>query len=200
MKSAETFFGWAACGSVWTIDDGYDYPRFDWQNIPGKVITGPTYGGGTGTAEDPYLIYTAEQLNAIGLSFCDWDKHFKLMADINLSAFDGEDGRPVFNVIGSGLWDDFAGRWDSFAGVFDGNYHTVSCLTLAGQDYLGMFGRLERGAEVRNLGIVDVNIVGSGSFVGALAGQSHGDLTRCYSSGTVHGDWSVGGLVGASFG
>ncbi len=42
--------------------------------------------------------------------------------------------------------------------------------------------------------------MGSGSFVGALAGESHGDLTGCYSSGTVRGDWSVGGLVGASFG
>ena len=44
------------------------------------------------------------------------------------------------------------------------------------------------------------NRIGSGSFVGALAGQSEGDLTCCYSTGTVHGDRSVGGLVGASFG
>jgi len=200
MQSAETFLGWGGCDSIWTIDEGYDYPRFAWENIPGKVITGPTYGGGTGTAENPYLIYTAEQLNIIGLSICDLDKHFKLMADIDLSAFDGKDGLPVFNVIGSGLWDPFTRQWDAFTGVFDGNDHTISYLTLTGEDNLGMFGRLERGAQVRNLGIVDVNILGSGSFVGALAGESEGDLTRCYSSGIVRGDWSVGGLVGASFG
>ncbi len=44
------------------------------------------YGGGSGTSENPYLIYTAEQMNEIGLNEADWDKHFKLMADINLAA------------------------------------------------------------------------------------------------------------------
>ena len=43
------------------------------------------YGGGEGTAQEPYLIYTAEQMNTIGLHREDWDKHFKLMADIDLS-------------------------------------------------------------------------------------------------------------------
>jgi hypothetical protein len=54
------------------------------------------YGGGTGTAEDPYLIYTAEQMNTIGLNKEDWDKHFKLMADLDLSAYKGSS----FNRIG----------------------------------------------------------------------------------------------------
>ena len=45
------------------------------------------YGGGTGEPNDPYLIYTAEHLNAIGAEPNDWDKHFKLMADINLSGY-----------------------------------------------------------------------------------------------------------------
>jgi len=35
------------------------------------------YGGGSGTAEDPYLIYTAEQMNSIGLYYEDSDKYFK---------------------------------------------------------------------------------------------------------------------------
>ncbi len=34
------------------------------------------YAGGSGTAEDPYLIATAEQMNAVGLNPEDWDKHF----------------------------------------------------------------------------------------------------------------------------
>ena len=45
------------------------------------------YGGGSGTAEDPYLIYTAEQLNEVGANQDDWDKHFKLMADVDLSGY-----------------------------------------------------------------------------------------------------------------
>ena len=32
------------------------------------------YGGGTGEPNDPYLIYTAEQMNTIGAEPNDWDK------------------------------------------------------------------------------------------------------------------------------
>ena len=54
------------------------------------------YGGGTGQPDDPYLIYTAEQMNEIGSNPNDWDKHFKLMADIDLGRYQGTD----FNIIG----------------------------------------------------------------------------------------------------
>ena len=47
------------------------------------------YGGGAGTPDDPYLVYAAEQMYAIGLDPNDWDKHFKLMADLDLSAYKG---------------------------------------------------------------------------------------------------------------
>ena len=55
------------------------------------------YGGGTGEINDPYLIYSAEQMNAIGAEPNDWDKHFKLMADINLKGF----GDSSFHLIGT---------------------------------------------------------------------------------------------------
>jgi len=54
------------------------------------------YGGGSGTEEDPYLIYTAEHLNQIGWNDSDLDEHFLLMADINLSEYQ----RREFNIIG----------------------------------------------------------------------------------------------------
>jgi hypothetical protein len=191
MQTAGTFISWGACGSLWTIDESHDHPRLAWENMPGESILGPAYGGGAGTAEDPYLINTAEQLNMIGQNYCHWDKHFKLMADVNLSALDGKDGRPAFNVIGTD-------RWDAFSGVFDGNGHTISHLTLTGEDNVGMFGELGLWATVMDLGVVDVNIIGSGTCVGALVGKNYGDLIRCYSSGTVKGNKSVGGLAGAS--
>ena len=68
------------------------------------------YGGGGGTAQDPYSIYTAEQMNAIGAEPNDWDKHFKLMADIDLSQFTGAE----FNIIGTAA--------DPFTGYFNGNF------------------------------------------------------------------------------
>jgi hypothetical protein len=44
------------------------------------------YGGGTGEPNDPYLIYTTEQMNTISIDPNDWDKHLRLMADIDLDS------------------------------------------------------------------------------------------------------------------
>ena len=54
------------------------------------------YGGGTGEPNDPYLIFDADQMNTIGIDPNDWDKHFKLMDDIDLSVYTGTS----FNMIG----------------------------------------------------------------------------------------------------
>lgn len=64
------------------------------------AVTQRKYGGGTGEPNDPYLIYTAEQMNAIGAKPNDWDKHFKLMADIDLIGT----GNNVGSLVGC-LWD-----------------------------------------------------------------------------------------------
>ena len=92
------------------------------QNCYGE-LTQAQYGGGSGAAHDPYLIYTAEQMNTIGAEPNDWDKHFKLIADIDLSAYTGTS----FNIIGI--------DWNKpFTGVFDGNGHTIRCFP-AHRDY-----------------------------------------------------------------
>ena len=155
------------------------------------------YGGGTGTPNDPYLIYTAEQLNEIGLHEEDWDKHFKLMADIDLAGFSYS--KPIIASVKHKLiW----GYLDTaFTGVFDGNGHTISNLTIEGVSYVGLFGQLQSGAEVRDLGIVDVNVSGSYSYVGSLVGHNwSGNVIHCYSVGKVSGERCVGGLVGYNCG
>lgn len=207
MQKASTFLGagWDFAGEtangtedVWWIDEGKDYPHLSWETYHGK------YGGGSGTEDDPYLIRTAEQMNDIGVNPGDWRKHFKLAADIDLSGFDGKNGRPAFNLIGpdpdpsTWYFDQYA---VGFSGVFDGDGHTISHLTIAGQQsYLGLFCYLDFGAEVRNLGILDVELNTEGRMggVGALAGYTLGALvSRCYSTGVVTSRGTpVGGLVG----
>ncbi|MHC4324109.1 MAG: GLUG motif-containing protein, partial [Planctomycetota bacterium] len=155
------------------------------------------YAGGTGEPNNPYQIATAENLIALGEIPEDYDKHFILTADIDLDP--NLRGRKVFDkaVIAPDINDvelEFQGI--PYAGIFDGNGHTISHLTIQGLYYLGLFGQLESGAKVRNLGVVDVNIVGSGSYVGGLAGENSGEIFVCYSTGVVHGGRSVGGLVG----
>jgi len=100
------------------------------------------YSGGTGELNDPYLIYTAEQMNTIGIDPNDWDKHFKLMADIDLSAFSGTD----FNLIGE--------SYESpFNGLFDGNGHTIYYFTFADPSGrgIGLISHLGTSGCVRNL-------------------------------------------------
>lgn len=155
------------------------------------------YGGSTGEPNDPYLIYTAEQMNTIGVNYGDWNKHFKLMADIDLSDYTGTD----FNIIGT----DMSHR---FTGVFDGNGHTISNFSYSstGTSYIGIFGcvgaQFEKG-EIRDLGLIDPNVdAGTGSCVGALVGCfADGTISGCYAEGVIiSGDDKVGGLLGDNAG
>jgi len=154
------------------------------------------YGGGTGTTDDPYLIYTAEHLNAVGLHEDDWDKHFKLIADISLSGFlhDVAVIAPDTNSVEQYY------QGIPFTGVLDGDGHTISHLTITGEDYLGLFGRLGPGANVSNLGLEAADVHGSGDYVGGLAGYNDASITNCYSTGTVTGGRNVGGIVGGNWG
>jgi len=158
-------------------------------------MTEPSYGGGSGTQDNPYLIYTAEQLNMIGRSLCDWDKHFKLMADIDLGGYEGDQ----FNVIGIGR------NW-AFTGVFDGNGHTISNFSYMSTDTdcIGLFGYVDDpNAEVKNLGLLDPEInAGTGDHVGSLVGRlGNGTVTACYArGGTISGRNDVGGLAGTNYG
>jgi hypothetical protein len=187
MQTASTFVGWW-CEHVWSIDEGFDYPRLVWENMPGEIITAPSvlYGGGIGEPNNPYLIYTAEQLSNVSLIACDWDKHFKLMTDIDLAGYTKEG----FNVIGTSA--------NPFTGVFDGNGHTVSnfvCNYYSGK-YRGLFGYVN-GGELLNLGLIDPNVAGrdiAGSLVGYM---DDGTIVNCYAEGgSVVGHSIVGGLVG----
>lgn len=158
------------------------------------------YGGGTGEPNDPYQIWDANDMQAIGADANDWDRCFVLMADIDLSAYTGEE----FNIIGYAS----ANPWDGqpFFGVFDGNDHTISNFTYVsdGRSFAGLFGVV--GGEIKNLRLIDPNVnAGRGimrrrrEVVGSLTGFliDESAVTNCYSKGgSVTGDRVVGGLVG----
>ena len=155
-------------------------------------LTQAQYGGGSGTENDPFLIRTAEQMNAIGASRGDWDKHFQLRADIDLGEYTGT----AYNIIGT------EGMDGSFKGLFDGNDHTISNLSINSprEKYTGLFGYMT--GEVVNLGLINPEVFSQGRHVGALAGHLFaGTITRCYAEGAnVWGDDYIGGLVGSCSG
>jgi hypothetical protein len=149
------------------------------------------YGGGAGTLSDPYLIRTAEQMNAIGATPGDLYKHFQLRANIDLAEYTGTD----FNIIGADIN-------QLFGGIFDGNDHTISNLSLrtTRQWYTGLFGCVS--GQIKNLGLINPDVFAQGGRVGSLVGAlEQGSVTNCYvEKASVSGDNYIGGLVGSNSG
>ncbi|MHC4537962.1 MAG: GLUG motif-containing protein [Planctomycetota bacterium] len=150
------------------------------------------YGGGSGEPNDPYLIYDVNHMQAIGADPCDWDKCFKLMADVDLGQFTGTE----FNIIGN--------LTTKFTGIFDGNDHTISNFTYDSNDknFIGLFGYVfNPNAVIKNLGLINVNVSGQ-NYVGSLTGYlENATISNCYvEGGSVIGLSSVGGLVGTNDG
>jgi len=89
-----------------------------------------SFAGGSGTKEDPYLIATADQLNAIRLSY--YKTYYKLIADIDLSGWGN--WVPIGGTRAYGGWpsQDSAAHYNTFcfSGELDGNGHTVSGMTI----------------------------------------------------------------------
>lgn len=159
------------------------------------------YSGGTGEPNNPYQIATAEDLMLLGDSPEDYNKHFILTTDIDLDP--NLPGRKVFDkaVIAphtndKELWFDGI----PFSGVFDGNKHTISLISIMGKNFLGLFGKLSPEAQVKNLGVVDINITSLDGYICGPVAYNLGAITNCYSTGTVSSIQCVGGFVGLNEG
>jgi hypothetical protein len=84
-----------------------------------------------------------------------------------------------------------------FSGTFDGGGYVISNLTINRPDSSsqGLFGYI-RGGQVRNLGLVNVNIRGR-QWVGGLAGFiDNSRVDNCYTTGKISGVAVIGGVIG----
>ena len=163
------------------------------------------YNGGSGDPCDPYQINDPCQMNAIGTDPCDWDKHFILTADIDLSAYTGEQ----FNIIApdaNNVESGFQGT--KFTGSFDGDGHTITNFAYSAtkrEDYIGLFGYVGDGGEIKNLGMTNVNVSGGDCSwcLGGLVGYNEeGSISNCYATGSISGgnySGRLGGLVGYNY-
>ncbi len=93
----------------------------------------------------------------------------------------------------------FLGGTASFTGTFDGQGHEVRDLFVNCPDQLrvGLFGMIDVGAVVKNIGVVNVAVTGDRP-VGGLAGYNWGSISNSYFTGNVTGNQEVGGLVGCN--
>ena len=90
---------------------------------------------------------------------------------------------------------------EDFSGTFDGAGHTVTlAIDKATQNFVGLFGELVSGAEVKNIVISAESFVKGRNYVGAIAGDATNDvrIENCLNAGTVTGNSEVGGILGDS--
>jgi hypothetical protein len=145
------------------------------------VSLGRWYSGGEGTEAEPYQITKVSDLIILGQNPQHYDKHFELLADIDLSGnvFD----KAVIASDTDNVQPDFQGT--AFSGTLEGNGHTISDLTITTktEDFVGLFGLISPGAKVENLKLSNAQIAGR-TVYGILCGKNDNALiSRCYTSG-----------------
>ncbi|NIP27034.1 MAG: PASTA domain-containing protein [Phycisphaerae bacterium] len=166
------------------------------------VVSYRIYESGVGSPDDPFLIATVEQFNIMRSYSGEWDKHFALIDDIDMSPYTFSTALIAPDTSISSRY--FQGT--KFTGVFDGKGHSISNLIVdtngAWSDYLGLFGFVDESAQILNLFLENATITGGdgSEYVGSLAGYSKGIINNCYVDCTVFGKNDIGGLVGRSLG
>jgi hypothetical protein len=146
-----------------------------WGNTTRAIIKKGT--AGNGTANNPYLIYSPQDMNAVRNHL---SSNFKLMADLDLTA-----EYPDWVPIGVG--------GASFTGTFNGNNHTIKYQIPNASSYAGLFGVTS--GTISNLR-VDATITSINDYIGGLAAQNSGTITNCSFTGSISGGSYIGGLLG----
>ncbi|MBO6189453.1 MAG: hypothetical protein J6N92_01420 [Alloprevotella sp.] len=149
-------------------------------------------GSGSGTATDPYLVATDDDLFDVrnDLTAC-----YKMVADIDLTTFIQEDN-PT-----SG-WTPIGTAAKPFKGTFDGNGHVIRGLYInrPGEAGVGLFGVTD-GATLQNVTLISPTVTGgnsTGAFIGNAATGYIIDKV-CIVNPTVTGGQNVGGLIGRAY-
>ena len=151
---------------------------------------------GAGTAEDPYKIYSAEQLNQLAYNVTSGKtsyegKFIKLMNDIDFSPeTDWNDATSTennFKAIGYYRYPN--SRY--FLGDFDGDGHTISGIRIyMGTKYNesnsgGLFGAIGSSGNIHDVILADTRITAFNYSGGIVGYNDGGTITRCHVTSTV---------------
>lgn len=152
------------------------------------------FSGGSGTAETPYIIASAEDFKKLATDVNDngityEGKYFKVSDNVTepivLSSDDG------FAPIGK--------ESAMFKGTFDGNSKTVQLnLALKTNNNVGLFGYCGQNSVIKNV-MTTGTVIGQ-EYVGGIAGRMLGTIINCHNQADVTGTGRyVGGITGYNF-
>lgn len=215
---------------VWTFKTGENdgYPVFsDVQTWIDAGIRGTSFGGGSGTQDDPYIIssaqelaylsymiytsqapYTTEKVSIFSFPFFYQDTYFKQTADIDLSAY-------YWSPIGASLNATTTTIGNIFAGHYDGGGYTISglktlngpSLEYANQALFGLFGPANYPASISNVILENTDITGRmtvAGLVGTVINSDAGNtatISNCHHYGNLYlGNYEAANNVGGIVG
>jgi len=169
----------------------------------GLTVTNTSnFAGGDGTAQNPYLISTPEQLDNVRNNMGTFDEriNFRLVGDIDLAEFLSYPNRGYNNGEG---WQPLGCMQTSFFGNFDGRGYAISGLWInrPSQRYVGLFAAIDGIVSNLNLVLDKRGIVGY-ERVGGISGFNQNRsgqgirLQNLSVKGNVYGAEHIGGLFG----
>lgn len=153
-----------------------------------------SFGGGTGTSSNPYILGTAAHFFALSDSVNSgkiYDgKYFIMSSDVD---FNNQNFIPIGNSTDTNLF---------FKGRVDGQNHSISNFQCANDTSIrmGLFGSIGTGSEIKNIHMTSGNISGS-AIVGSIVAFNHGSVIHCSTSNQVSVTsemYYVGGIVGSN--
>lgn len=148
------------------------------------------FSGGSGTAEDPWLIRTPENLDSIRyfLGSVKVGNCYKQIADIDLGVAPWNDGAG---------WEPLGNDSLDFIGNYDGNGFKIINLTInrPGEDNIGLYGNISSSMLV-NISLTNTNITGKYNVGGLVGYCDSSGIEECCTTGSAYGLSAVGGIVG----
>jgi len=155
-------------------------------------------GDGEGTEMDPYQISNVQQLQEI---YDDLDAYYILMNNLNARQTKDWNNGKGFVPIGEYVEHK---PFKGFIGYLNGNGYNIDSLFInrPEENDIGLFGCIADGAEIHNLIISNVDIIGREN-TGTLSGHlyifdkdSTVNISECTVTGNVNGLRHAGGAIG----
>ena len=143
---------------------------------------------GSGTQEDPYLIYNKSDMKKIA-AMPKVQNYYKLMNDIDYN-------NEHYYMIGTST--------NAFSGMFDGGAHTLKNINIYGYNYIGLFGNIQGSytqySTITGLNVENIKVKGNNN-VGGLAGYiNYAGIKEVTLTGTIIGNEKTGMYIGGIVG